>query len=121
VRLETDDSFLAKISQMIHAGPWGKSGSIIHVNVEHDDFKSDIKRRVSNATGIPVPELKLIMASPTQIAAGSKKCPGLAYGNCGVVDKVGLAVVQAESGENPFVPKLSPNRVDNKGNWTSVD
>jgi hypothetical protein len=30
-------------------------------------------------------------------------------------------VVQAESGENPFVPKLSPNRVDNKGNWTSVD
>lgn len=106
---------------MVHAGPWGQSGTVIHVNIEHDDRKSDLKRRVSNATGIPLPELKLVLVSPTQIGAGSKLCPGLAYGNCGVCERVGLAVVQAESGDDPFQPRLSPNRIDNKGNWTKVD
>ena len=104
---------------MMHAGPWGPCGSIVHVNIEHDDRKSDVKRRVSHATGIPVDELKLMCASPTQLAAASKKCPGLSFGNCGVVDRLGLAVCQAEQGDKPFVPRLSPNRVDNKGNWTT--
>lgn len=94
---------------------------MIHVNVEENDRKSDLKRRVSAATGIPIPELKLVMASPAQIAAGSKRCPGLAYGNCGVVENLGLSVVQAATGDAPFQPRLSPNRVDNKGNWTRVD
>ena len=94
---------------------------MIHVNIEHDDRKSDVKRRVSNATGIPLPELKLLLVSPTQIGAGSKLCPGLAYGNCGVCERVGLAVVQAESGDDPFQPRLSPNRIDNTGIWTKVD
>ena len=106
---------------MVHNGPWGKAGAVIHVNVEESDRKSDLKRRVSSATGIPIPELKLIMVSPAQIAAGSKKCPGLVFGNCGIVERVGMAVVQAEAGESPFQPRLSPNRIDNKGNWTKVD
>jgi hypothetical protein len=32
-----------------------------------------------------------------------------------------MAVVQAATGESPFKPRLSPNRVDNKGNWTFAD
>lgn len=107
--------------QMIHGGPWGPSGTIVHVNVEHEDRKSDVKRRISHATGIPVTDVKVILASPTQIAAGSKRCPGLSYGNCGVMEKLGLAVLQAETGDKPFVPRLSPNRIDNKGNWTKVE
>ena len=106
---------------MNHGGPWGKSGTIVHVNIEHDDRKSDVKRRISHATGIPVTDVKVVLASPTQIAAGSKRCPGLSYGNCGVMEKLGLAVLQAETGDKPFVPRLSPNRTDNKGNWTKVE
>ncbi|OUS45695.1 hypothetical protein BE221DRAFT_148084 [Ostreococcus tauri] len=101
--------------KMMHAGPWGPRGSLVSVNIEHDDRKSDVKRRVSHATGIPVDELKLCCASPTQLAAASKKCPGLSFGNCGVVERLGLTVVQAESGEKSFVPRLSPNRIDNLG------
>lgn len=109
---------LPMTTQMMHAGPWGPRGSLVSVNIEHDDRKSDVKRRVSHATGIPVDELKLCCASPTQLAAASKKCPGLSFGNCGVVERLGLTVVQAESGEKSFVPRLSPNRIDNLGHWT---
>ena len=61
----------------------------MHVNIEHDDRKSDVKRRISHATGIPVTDVKVVLASPTQIAAGSKRCPGLSPRTAGAMEKLG--------------------------------
>ena len=46
------------------------------------------------------------------------KRDNLQYATCGWASNVGLAVMTAEQGAKPHIPRASPNRLDNKGTFS---
>ena len=80
--------------------------------------KSSIKRKIEAAgAGIPVEHQKLLLGGIAQIMVGDKR-DNLEYGTCGWASNTGLAVMTAEQGAKPHIPRESPHRLDNKGTMT---
>ncbi len=75
----------------MHAGPWGRAGTLIPVDVSAQDTPSAIKRKLEKPTGIPAASQKLMLGAFSQIMVGDKRT-SLRFGSCGVTEGLGLTV-----------------------------
>lgn len=77
--------------KMIHAGAWGKAGTLIPIEVDFSDTPSSIKRKLATPTGVAAHDLKVMLGAFNQLVAGDKRAP-LKYGTCGRTEGLGLTV-----------------------------
>ncbi len=105
---------------MIHKGPWGDKGTLVQINVEENDSKNDLRRKIGAATGLHPNDVKIQFVSAVQLGASSKSMcakAGMSHGNCGVTEGVGLVAVAASEGIKPHKPRATLCLVDNNGNY----
>ena len=76
---------------MIHAGPWGKVGTLVPIEVAEDDTPSTIKAKLSQRIGLPAESMKVMLGAFNQLVCGDKRAP-LKYGTCGRTEGLGLTV-----------------------------
>jgi len=103
--------------KMIHDGPWGPLNTMIEIDIEDNEPKKSIKRKISAKTGIPVPNLKIFLVSIGEIGAMDKRT-NLTAGTCGVSCGTGTVYLNAKEGVAPHKPLATKNRLDNKGTWS---
>ena len=105
---------------MIHKGPWGDKGTLVQINIEENDSKNDLRRKIGAATGLHPNDVKIQFVSAVQLGASSKSMcakAGMSHGNCGVTEGVGLVAVAASEGIKPHKPRATPCLVDNNGHY----
>jgi hypothetical protein len=76
--------------KMIHAGPWGQTGTLIPIAVSADDTASSIKRKLERPTGLAAKDIKLMLGAFSQLVAGDKRLQK--FGSCGRTEGLGLTV-----------------------------
>ena len=89
------------------------------IDAVQGEAKSSLRKKVEAASGgkYPAEHQKLLMGGIAQLMVADKRGP-IEFGTCGWTTGLGLAVMTAEQGAKPHVPRPSPNRLDNRGTWS---